>query len=142
MRRQARERAKEFELVHLPQYTQVDECVLESTKKQDGKLITKYKSKTVTTLPSGVRREQYPDGYFVIFFENGDIRQKYPNGRIVYLFKEAQVTQTELPCGERVLLFKNGQLEKHKADGAKEIYFADGGRKLISSSGEEQIFRV
>jgi hypothetical protein len=44
----------------------------------------------------------------VIWFENGDIRQKYPDGRIVYLFSEAQVTQTEMPSGERVLLFKNG----------------------------------
>ena len=41
-----------------------------------------------------------------------------------------------------MLLFKNGQLEKHKVDGAKEIYFVDGGRKFISPSGEEKIFRV
>ena len=81
---------------------------IESTKKADGRIVTKYKHKTVTLLPTGVRREQYPDGYFVIWFENGDIRQKYPCGKIVYLFSEAQVTQTEMPTGERVLLFKNG----------------------------------
>ena len=115
---------------------------LEQTRKSDGRLVTRYKHKTVTTLQSGVKREQFPDGYFIIYFENGDVRQKYPDGRIVYLFKEANVTQTELPCGERILLFKNGQLEKHKTDQSKEIYFADGGRKLISAQGKEEIIRV
>jgi len=118
-----------------------DEPYTEQTKKSDGRLVTKYKHKTVTVLPAGVKREQYPDGYFIIYFENGDIRQKYPDGRIVYLFKEAEVTQTELGDGERILLFKNSQLEKHKTDGSKEIYFSDGSRKIISPKGVEEIFR-
>ena len=42
---------------------------------------------------NGVRREQWGDGYSVVYFTNGDIKQTYPQGhrkqRVVYYYKEA-----------------------------------------------------
>ena len=54
-----------------------------------------------------MRRTSFEDGYFVIYFENGDVRQTYPDKKAVYFFKEAGITQTELPTGVKVLLFAN-----------------------------------
>jgi hypothetical protein len=48
--------------------------VIEKVVQPDGKILKRYVDKTETQLPSGVRREQYHDGYFVIYFENGDVR--------------------------------------------------------------------
>lgn len=82
--------------------------VLEQIVKSDGRVISRFKHKTDILFPTGIKREQFDDGYFVIYFENGDVRQTFPDGKVVYLFAEAGVTQTELSSGERVLLFKNG----------------------------------
>lgn len=68
-------------------------------------MVKYYRHKTETFLKSGARREQYQDGYFVLYFENGDVRQTYPSGKVVYKFSNSDVTQTELPTGERYLLF-------------------------------------
>ena len=42
---------------------------------------------------NGVRREQWGDGYSIVYFTNGDIKQTYPQGhrkqRVVYFYKEA-----------------------------------------------------
>lgn len=51
------------------------------------------------------------------------------------------MTQTELSSGERVLLFKNGQLEKHLPDGSKQIFFNDGSKKFVTSDGSEEIIK-
>lgn len=42
--------------------------------KPDGKIVYKFKHKTVTVLSTGVRKEMFLDGFQVIYFENGDIR--------------------------------------------------------------------
>lgn len=51
---------------------------------------------------------------------------------MVYKFASANITQTEMPDGEKILLFANGQLEKHKPNGCKEIYFSDGSKKFVN----------
>ena len=99
----------------------------------EGKIINKYMNKTEVIHDSGLKREYFHDGYSVIYFENGDVKQTYPDGRNVYLFCEQYITQTELPNGDKIILFRNGQLEKYYTDGRKEIYFIDGRRKFIDS---------
>lgn len=42
-----------------------------------------------------------------------------------------------MPDGEKVLLFANNQLEKHKPNGSKEIYFNDGSKKFVNVDGSE-----
>jgi centromere protein J len=66
--------------------------------------------------PNGVLRESWPDGYMVIHFENKDVRQQWPCGKMVYFFFEQGITQTLLSNGDKILLFKSGQLEKHFKD--------------------------
>ena len=56
---------------------------------------------------------------------------------MVYLFSRAGITQTMIPDGEKVLLFANNQLEKHKPNGSKEIYFSDGSKKFVNVDGSE-----
>jgi centromere protein J len=68
-----------------------------------------------------VRRETFPDGYTVVFFNNNDIKQTYPDARIVYYFAEARTTQTTYSDGLQVFKFSNQQIEKHFPDGTKEI---------------------
>jgi|LauGreDrversion4_2_1035121.scaffolds.fasta_scaffold495111_1 hypothetical protein len=46
----------------------------------------------VETCAGSFSKQQFHDGYFVIYFENGDVRQTYPDGKVVYLFKNAGVT--------------------------------------------------
>ena len=43
-----------------------------------------------------------------------------------------------MPDGEKILLFANGQLEKHKPNGCKEIYFSDGSKKFVNVDQSEQ----
>ena len=81
---------------------------------------------------------QFSDGFQIINFENGDIRQTFPDGRMVYWFAKADVTQTLMPDGEKILLFANEQLERHKPNGSKEIYFGDGSKKFVNVDGSEQ----
>lgn len=57
----------------LDKYHSIESELLDTTD-LDGKIVQKFKHKTVITHKSGSRREIYNDGYSVIFFENGDIR--------------------------------------------------------------------
>ena len=50
----------------------------------------------------------------------------------MYFFNKSEVTQTEFANGDKILLFKNGQLEKHFINGTKQIYYNDGSQKFIN----------
>jgi hypothetical protein len=65
-------------MVFLPKYHELTSQLISTESRQDGKLIKRYKHK-VETVNGQFRREQFQDGYFVIYFENGDIRQTYPD---------------------------------------------------------------
>jgi len=65
---------------------------LNSVNHPDGRVINYYKNKTEVVLQNGARKEQFNDGYSVIYFENGDIKQTYTDGRSVYYYCEAKVT--------------------------------------------------
>lgn len=130
-------RCKPYVMELQSRYHSVESALVE-TNDMDGKIVHKFQHKTVITHLSGSKREIYPDGYSVIFFENGDIRQTYPDRKTVYFFKEGRVTRTDFPNGDAVLLFESGQLEKHMRDGSKVIYFKDGSKKFIARDGSEQ----
>ena len=49
------------------------ELIAES-KHSDGRVVKKFRGKTEIVFANGVRREQFSDGFTVIYFENGDIR--------------------------------------------------------------------
>ncbi len=49
------------------------ELIAES-KHSDGRIVKKFSEKTEIVFINGVRREQFSDGFTVIYFENGDIR--------------------------------------------------------------------
>jgi centromere protein J len=88
----------------------------------DGKIQRMFANgKKEVIFSNGVRRETFPDGYTIVYFNNGDAKQTYPDGKIVYYFAEAKTTQTTYTDGLQVFKFSNTQIEKHFADGTKEI---------------------
>ena len=61
-------------MVFLEKYNKNEDKLIE-TSIVDSKIIEMYASGlTKICFPSGVRRESYPDGYLVIYFDNKDIR--------------------------------------------------------------------
>ena len=72
----------------------------------------------------------------MVFFNNGDIKQTSPDGAVFYFYASAQTTHISQPDGTQLYQFPNGQLERHRTDGFKEIRFADGASKIISPSGD------
>lgn len=98
----------------------------------DGKVHRAYASGLTEVLYiTGTRKEVRPDGMQTIFFNNGDIKQKGHLGT-VYFYASAQTTHISKPDGTQLYQFPNGQLERHRADGYKEIQFADGACKIIN----------
>ena len=85
-----------------------------------------------------MKREVWPDGYQVVFFQNNDIKQSFKGGKVVYFFSDAKTTQTTFPDGVQVFKFQNNQIEKHFTDGTKEISFPDGTVKCLYPDGEEE----
>jgi hypothetical protein len=43
-------------------------------------------------LKSGLKFEKFSDGYFVIYYENGDVKQVYPDLKTVYYYSESKIT--------------------------------------------------
>jgi centromere protein J len=112
-----------YDMVFPPKYHSSNNGkILSSKSSQEGKVTKVYSNgKTEMLFANGVKRESFADGYTIIYFNNKDIKQTYPNGQVVYYFAEAKTTQTTFPDGLQVFKFPNNQLEKHYADGHKEI---------------------
>jgi centromere protein J len=87
---------------------------------------------------NGIKKEVYPDGYSIVYFNNKDIKQSFPDGRTVYHYSEAKTIQTTFPDGLQLFKFANGQIEKHFPDGSKEISFQDGTVKCVYPDGQEE----
>lgn len=137
--------ADKFNIVFLPQYhdtTSIEQNkVVRQDVTQDGKIIKVYQSnKKEVFFPSGLRKEIFPDGYLVSYFNNNDIKQIYPDGREVYFFAENKTVQTKLPNGMQVYKFANGQLEKNFPDGTKIVNYPDGTVRYLYPDGNEEIF--
>lgn len=97
-----------YHMVFPEKYSTVSQLI-EEHKTSDNKTIKVYAcGRKEVLFPTGLRRESYPDGYTVIFFENKDIRQHYPNEKMVYYFSDHKITQTITEQGDKILLFPNG----------------------------------
>ena len=66
----------------------------------------------------------------------GDVKQTDPAGAVVYFYAGAQTVHISQPDGTQLYQFPNGQIERHRTDGFKEICFADGSKKIILPTGE------
>eukprot|EP01039_Chlorochromonas_danica_P001633 gene1633-1782_t len=99
-------------------------------------------------LPDGSRRIHYRNGTVktidkngrsFVQFTNGDSKRSDPNsGVIVYYYAQADTTHTSYRDGLEVYEFPNGQVEKHYADGRKEVIFPDQTRKVIETDGIQE----
>ena len=100
----------------------------------DGRKIIKYRN--------GTTKEVFPNGSSIVRFANGDRKHSDNNtGLIVYFYAEAQTKHTTFPDGTEVYEFPNKQIERHFANGLKEILFPDKTKKLIYPDGtHESIF--
>lgn len=137
--------ADKFNMIFLPQYhdtTSIEQNkVVRQDVTEDGKIIKVYQSnKKEVFFPSGLRKEIFPDGYLVSYFNNKDIKQIYPDGREVYFFAENKTVQTKLPNGMEVYKFANGQLEKNFPDGTRIVNYPDGTVRYLYPDGNEEIF--
>ena len=94
----------------------------------DGRKIIKYRN--------GTTKEVFPNGSSIVRFANGDRKHSDSNtGLIVYFYAEAQTKHTTFPDGTEVYEFPNKQIERHFANGLKEILFPDKTKKLIYPDG-------
>ena len=113
-----------FEMV-FPEKYKLDKKgkVFSKEKTKDGKLIIEYENNAKELFfPSGVREEVFEDGYKIIYYTNKDIKQIYPDGKVVYFFFNSKITQTYLPSlNVHIYRYQNGTLEKHYANGKKEL---------------------
>ena len=131
----------EYSMVFPPQYILTPFTkVISEEKLQDGKTVKIYSNKAKEIIfPSGVKKQIFPDGYQIIFFNNKDIKQIYPDNKIVYSFYEAKTIETSFPNGVHIYKLQNGQIEKHYPDGFKEIVYPSGEIKLINQNGTESL---
>ncbi|ETV95707.1 hypothetical protein H310_11123 [Aphanomyces invadans] len=89
---------------------------------------------------NGTEKDVFVDGHSVVRFSNGDVKENYPaaeGGKTVYYYAAAQTRHTTYADQTQVFDFPNGQVEKHHANGAKEITFVDGTTKRIETNGDE-----
>ena len=99
--------------------------VLDQVRKQDGRLVTTYKTRRETLFESGIKRTDFGVDEFRIEFENGDIRHQTQH-KLVYYFREGDIHQTTLQDKLVFVFSKTQQVEKHHTDGTKYIWFKDG----------------
>jgi len=113
----------EYDFIMLDKYHNNDSSkLISSTISNEGKITKVFSNgKIEQTLPNSVKRESFPDGYTIVYFNNKDIKQTYPDGKIMYYFAEARTTQTVFMSGLQVFKFPTGQIEKHHLDGTREI---------------------
>ena len=89
----------------------------------EGVQVTKYSNGTVKKI--------YPNGQQEVIFLNGDSKLTQSGGTVVYFYANAQTTHTTYVDGSEVYEFPNNQVEKHYADGRKEIIFPNKTKKTI-----------
>jgi centromere protein J len=88
----------------------------------DGRVVTWYSN--------GTHKERRPDGSTCVRFSNGDVKRTSADGAVTYFYESAKTTHSTFPNGDEVFEFPSGQVETHRANGAKEIKFPDGTRKV------------
>jgi hypothetical protein len=84
----------------------------ENRGEKSRKKIFQMGKRETSVFPNGVRKQIFPDGYTIVFFNNHDIKQTYPNDKSVYYFAENDTTQTTYSSGIKVFRFGNGQNRK------------------------------
>lgn len=87
---------------------------------------------------NGTQKLVLPNGYSQIAFPNGDIKEATPGGKTVYHYDTSDITQIS-DQRVQVFFFGTNQMERHCADGSKEIFFADESAKLIVGGEEYNI---
>lgn len=98
---------------------------------KDGSKATQFRNKTI--------KATHGQSVFY-FFANGDIGQEFHDGFRSYLYNETgtiEVTKTNHP---KILVFKNGQREKHTADGKKYVLYPNGQFEEIEVNGDFKMY--
>ena len=62
------------------------------------------------------------------------------DGTVIYWYHDPKIVHTTFKDGLELYEFENGQLEKHLADGSREILFPDKTIKYIYSNGREECY--
>ena len=121
-------------------YTDINYKLIKSLT-SDGKIINLYtNNKREIIFESGIRKEIFDDGYYIVYFINGDLKQNFPDGKNVYFFNESKTIQTTFSDGLQVFKFNNDQIEKHYPNGTKQIIFPNGTVRYILNDGSEETY--
>lgn len=65
----------------------------------DGKIQNLYDNNFVEMiLPTGAKRETFPNNYSIVHFVNNDVKQTLPDGSLIYFHGEHSITHITLPA--------------------------------------------
>ena len=96
----------------------------------------------------GSRATQYRNGTikakhgssFYYFFTNGDVSQEFMDGFRSYKYNETGTIEITKSGHPKIIVFSNGQREKHYIDGRKLVQYPNGQIEEIKSNGDYLLY--
>lgn len=88
--------------------------IVKTTPLADGKVQRIYDNNaSEMIMPTGARRETFPNGYSIVHFVNGDIKQTLPDGSQIYYHSEPNITHISLPEDKGQVSLQDLQIQRH-----------------------------
>eukprot|EP00760_Papus_ankaliazontas_P035957 PhM_4_TR810/c0_g4_i1/m.62904/K11502/CENPJ; centromere protein J len=123
-----------------PQENVKGDSLVETREHNDGKVERVFRSsKREIVYGNGTTKVMLPSGHVILRFNNGDVKTTFPSGKSIYWYALARTTHVQYPSGLQVFEFQaTNQIERHHADGKKEILFSNGTYRRIHLDGSEE----
>lgn len=113
---------------------------VEIEEKKDGRKILYFKDGSkATQFRNNTIKVTHGQSIFY-FFANGDIGQEFHDGFRSYFYKETGTIEVTKSGHSKVLVFKNGQREKHATDGRKYVLYPNGQFEEIEVNGDFKMY--
>ena len=113
---------------------------IEQEEKKDGRKILYFRdgSKAIKFRNNTIKATHGQSVFY--FFANGDIGQEFHDGFKSYLYKETGTIEVTKSGQSKILVFKNGQREKHTTDGKKYVLYPNGQFEEIEVNGDFKMY--
>ncbi|OHS93194.1 hypothetical protein TRFO_12018 [Tritrichomonas foetus] len=109
---------------------------IQEEEQKGGRKLLIYKDGTrATQFRNGTIRVKHGTSIYY-FFANGDIGQEFHDGYKSYLYTETGTIEISKQHHPKILVFKNGQKEKHLLDGRKIIQYPNGQYEEVELNGD------
>lgn len=115
-------------------------AVVSEEEKKDGRKILYFKdgSKATKYRNNTIKCKHGQSMYY--FFPNGDIGQEFHDGFKSYKYSTTKTIEITSHGQAKVLVFANGQREKHCADGKKYVQYPNGQYEIIEENGDYTMY--